>query len=307
MKMAGPRTDDSGRIQKTAQNGAGAAIARKTLAQQLNDPAMLQELRRALPTHIKPEKMSRIVLTALRTTRELDKTTPESFFGCVMQAAQLGLDVNTPNGHAYLIPRRNNKAGTMECTLIVGYQGMIELALRSGKVEKIWTRVVREGDHFRVKYGLEEDIEHEPAIDADRETRPISYVYAVAALTTGGKVFEVLSTAQVNERRKRSAASSSGPWQTDYEAMVRKTAVRSLFKWVPKSSELALAESLEERLEEGRSQAFDGMVNDSVERLGMRPIDTEGESVTSGNDGEESRVTYDADGVVTEPGASDPS
>jgi hypothetical protein len=83
--------------------------------------------------------------------------------------------------------------------------------------------------------------------------------------------------------------------------------VRSLFKWVPKSSELALAESLEERIEEGRSQAFDGMVNDSVERLGMRPIDTEGESVVSGSDGEESRVTYDADGVVTEPGASDPS
>jgi hypothetical protein len=39
----------------------------------------------------------------------------------------------------------------------------------------------------------------------------------------------------------------------------------------------------------------------------MRPIDTEGESVVSGSDGEESRVTYDADGVVTEPGASDPS
>lgn len=298
--MAGPRTDSDGRIQKQNGNG-GAQLAKKTLAQQINDPAMLQEIRRALPSHIKPEKMARIILTALRTTRDLDKTTPESFFGCVMQAAQLGLEVNTPNGHAYLIPRRNNRAGTMECTLIVGYQGMIELALRSGKVEKIWTRVVREGDHFRVRYGLEEDIEHEPAIDADRETRPIAYVYAVAALSTGGKVFEVLSTAQVEQRRKRSAAGQSGPWQTDYEAMVRKTAVRSLFKWVPKSSEMAMAESLDERAEQGKSQAFDGMVNDSVERLGMRPIvDTEGEAMP-GEDEPESRVEIDEETGEVQP------
>jgi recombination protein RecT len=297
--MAGPRTEADGRITKP-QNGA-VQTTRKTLAQQVNDQTFLAEIKRALPQHIKPEKMARIILTALRTTRDLDKTTPETFFGCVMQAAQLGLDVNTPNGHAYLIPRRNNKAGTMECTLIVGYQGMIELALRSGKVEKIWTRVVRDGDHFKVKYGLEEDVEHEPAIDGDRETRPITYVYAVAALSTGGKVFEVLSAAQINERRKRSAASSSGPWQTDYEAMARKTAVRSLFKWVPKSSELAIAEQLEQRADEGRAQMFDSVVNDSVERMGMRPIvDTEGESVEREP---ESSVAYDSEtGEVREPG-----
>lgn len=296
------KTDESGRIQKpTNGNGGGAQLARKTLAQQLNEPTMLAELRRALPRHVTPEKMSRIVLTALRTTRDLDKSTPESFFGCVMQSAQLGLEVNTPNGHAYLIPRRNSRAGTIDCTLIVGYQGMIELALRSGKVEKIWTRVVRDGDHFKVKYGLEEDIEHEPAIDGERESRPITYVYAVAQLTTGAKVFEVLSTAQVNERRKRSAAGNSGPWQTDYEAMVRKTAVRSLFKWIPKSSEMAMVESLEDRAESGRTQAFDHAVHDSVERMGMRPIiDTEGEHIEP-----EAVVQYDEDGVVSEPGASD--
>ena len=297
--MAGPRTEADGRITKP-QNGA-VQTTRKTLAQQVNDQTFLAEIKRALPQHIKPEKMARIILTALRTTRDLDKTTPETFFGCVMQAAQLGLDVNTPNGHAYLIPRRNNKANTTECTLIVGYQGMIELALRSGKVEKIWTRVVRDGDHFKVKYGLEEDVEHEPAIDGDRETRPITYVYAVAALSTGGKVFEVLSAAQINERRKRSAAGSSGPWQTDYEAMARKTAVRSLFKWVPKSSELAIAEQLEQRADEGRAQMFDSVVNDSVERMGMRPIvDTEGESVEREP---ESSVAYDNEtGEVREPG-----
>lgn len=296
---SGPLTDSSGRIRPSqngqgagpagpaapqAQAGAGPAVQRpqrekKGLAQIVESPDFERALKQALPKMLTPAKMVRVILTALRATRDLALCTPESFFACVMQAAQLGLECNTPNGHAYLIPRRNGKTGQLDCTLIVGYQGMIELALRSGKVEKIWTRTVREGDHFKVKYGLQEDIEHEPAIDADREKRPITYVYAVAKLTTGGTVFEVLSSAQVEARKARSAASRSGPWQTDTEAMVRKTAVRSLFKWVPKSSEMALADSLDERDEEGRPQQFDGGVYDAMEGLGMAPIDTYAEDV----------------------------
>lgn len=283
--MANISTDSTGRINKTPQNGAPAAPGgvpqRRGLAQLIESPDFDRALRQALPSQVKPGKMVRIILTALRSTRDLANCSPETFFSCVMQAAQLGLEPNTPNGHCYLIPRRNTRQGTTDCTLIVGYQGMIELALRSGKVDKIWTRTVREGDHFKVKYGLEEDIEHEPSTDPQRETRPISYVYAVAALKTGGKIFEVLSAAQVELRRKRSAAGQSGPWQTDYEAMVRKTAVRSLFKWVPKSSEMALAESLEQRADEGKGQSFDGDVYSAVEGMGIQPVyETEGEDTT---------------------------
>lgn len=263
--MAGPKTDSDGRI-RTSNNGAPPA--RKTLAQQIDSPEFMQALRSALPKHITPEKMARIALTALRTTRGLAACSPESFFASLLQAALLGLEVNTPNGHAYLVPYKD------QCQLIVGYQGMIELALRSGKVSKIWTRTVREGDEFRVQYGLDETIVHVPATDPKREERPITYVYAVAKLTTGDVIFEPLSIAQVEARKKRSAASRSGPWVTDTEAMIRKTAVRSLFKWVPKSSEMALAESLEERADEGRSQLFDGMVHQAMDTLGMQPIDT---------------------------------
>jgi hypothetical protein len=79
--------------------------------------------------------------------------------------------------------------------------------------------------------------------------------------------------------------------------------VRSLFKWVPKSSELAIAEQLEQRADEGRVQMFDSVVNDSVERMGMRPIvDTEGESVERERE-PESSVAYDTEtGEVREPG-----
>lgn len=303
--MSGPTTDASGRIQKPQQSQNGQAPqpqppARRGLAQLVETSDFDRALRQALPSQIKADKMARIILTALRTTRDLARCTPESFFSCVMQAAALGLEPNTPNGHCWLIPRKNGRSGGVDCTLIVGYQGMIELALRSGKVDKIWTRVVREGDHFKVKYGLEEDVEHEPSIDPRREQMPITYVYGVAALKTGGKVFEVLSAAQVDARRKRSAAGASGPWQTDYEAMVRKTAVRSLFKWVPKSSEMALVESLEQRVDEGKGQVFDSEVYKHVSVMGINPIyETDAEETPSDVDPETGETL-----VQAEPGAN---
>lgn len=268
--MANVNTDPTGRIQKTAPNGQSQVPARRTLAAQIDSAEFKKALSQALPKHITPDRMARIAMTALRTTRDLAQCTPESFFSCLMQAAQLGLEPNTPNQHVYLIPRRNK--GVLECTLIVGYQGQIELALRSGKVEKIWTRVVREGDEFQVEYGLTENITHRPSTDPQREQMPITFVYAVAQLKTGGSIFEVLSLAQIEARRKMSAAGTSGPWVQHFEAMARKTAVRSLFKWVPKSAEMALAEHLDERADMGRSQMFDGMVHDAVEKMGFKPI-----------------------------------
>lgn len=271
--MSNVQTAPDGRIEKrgNGQMTQGAA-PRRQLADYLGGKEFRAAIAEALPKHITADRMVRIAMTALRTTRDLAQCTPESFFACLIQAALLGLEPNTPNQHVYLIPRRIK--GTLECTLITGYMGQIELAMRSGKVEKIWTRVVREGDEFQVKLGLSEDIQHIPATDSKREERPLTYVYAVAKLKDGGTVFEVLSKAQVESRRPQHWQSS--PWASHPEAMWRKSAVRSLFKWIPKSAEMAVAEQLEERSELGKKQLFDGMVHEAVEHMGLSPIvDTE--------------------------------
>ena len=40
---------------------------------------------------------------------------------------------------------------------------------------------------------------------------------------------------------KKSRAHSSGPWQTDFASMAEKTCMRKIFKWLPKSTEAAIA------------------------------------------------------------------
>jgi recombination protein RecT len=272
--MTGPTTTKDGQIVKQ-RNGTLQPGAKKTLVQLLGD--LGPEIARALPRHVNPDRMSRIALTALRSTPKLAQCTPESFLGCIVQAAQLGLEVNTPLGHAYLIPFEDRRNNRVICQLIVGYQGMIDLARRSGLVKALYAYPVYEGDKFTWSLGLNPNITHEPSTDAGRERKQITHVYAVAKLEGGEPVFTVLTRSEVEKYRDRSRASKSGPWVTDYEAMALKTSIRRLFRWLPKSAEMATAAAFDEALETGRSQltAADGEV---VALLQGQGLDVAGEA-----------------------------
>jgi recombination protein RecT len=276
------KTDQSGRIVKPAAAAVEQKRESTSLAGMLQDPKMVQEIARALPKHITPDRIVRIVMTALRTTRDLAKCTPESFMGCVLTSAQLGLEVNTPMQHAWLIPRKNGALSraqnkeVIECKLIVGYQGMIELSMRSGRIAGINAQVVREGDFFEYELGLTPKLVHRHGPSADREEKPITHAYAVARIKDAEPVFEVLSAAQLQARAGRSSAGGSGPWTTDIEAMCRKTAARALWKWIPKSAEMATADYVETAAETGKPQtsAFGAEVHAALANVGLEPIDT---------------------------------
>lgn len=219
-------------------------------------PSMLERLRpeiaRAVPRHVNPDRMLRIALTTLRMNANLMKCTPASFLGAVMSASQLGLEIGGPLAQAYLIPYKT------ECTLVISYRGMLNLARRSGMVTAIYAYDVREGDKFSYKLGLNPDIQHEPNDTPDREEKPLTHVYAVAKLKDGEPIFTVLTKAQVEKYRRRSRAASEGPWVTDTVAMSLKTAVRRLFTWIPQSTEMATAAAIDEAPERGISQLAAG-------------------------------------------------
>jgi recombination protein RecT len=259
--MATPTTKENGQIvpKNQTKNDMTALLQR-----------MGPEIARAVPKHVNPDRMLRIAMTALRVNPDLMKCTPGSFLGCVLSAAQLGLEIGGPLAQAYLIPYRQ------ECTLIVSYRGMLNLARRSGMVTSIYAHEVREGDRFAYKLGLTPNLEHEPADSPDREDKPITHVYAVAKLKDSDPVFIVLTKAQIEKYRARSRAATSGPWVTDYTAMALKTAVRRLFTWIPQSSEMMLAAAIDEATETGARQleAWDPSVTEALQKEG---IETEGE------------------------------
>ena len=212
------------------------------------------ELARALPKHVTADRMARIVITALRTTPKLADCTPASFLSSVLNCAQLGLEPNTPLQHAFLIPRRNNRKNCVDCTLVLGYQGMLELSYRSGFLAGVDVASVRKGDDFTYSYGLKPFLRLVHSDAADREEQPITHAYVIFHLKGGADQFKVLSRAQIDKRRARSASPNDGPWVTDEEEMSNKTVIRAGWKLVPKSAEMAKALALDEAPERGLSQ-----------------------------------------------------
>ncbi len=79
---------------------------------------MEPQIAKALPKALEPERFTRIVLTAISSNPKLQECTPQSFLGAMMQAAQLGLEPNTPLGQSYLIPYKNK--GVMEASFQLG-------------------------------------------------------------------------------------------------------------------------------------------------------------------------------------------
>ena len=108
------------------QTAQSAQVSKKPTTMQDYIKKMQGEIAKALPSVLTPERFTRITLSALSTNAKLAETTPKSFLGAMMTAAQLGLEPNTPLGQAYLIPyNRNRKVGnqwvqTKECQFQLG-------------------------------------------------------------------------------------------------------------------------------------------------------------------------------------------
>lgn len=216
-----------------------------------------------LPKHVGADRMLKIALGALRTTPKLMNCSVESLMGAVVHCSQLGLEPNTPLGHAYLIPFENRKKGVTEVQIVLGYKGLIDLARRSGQIVSIAAHEVCANDEFEYSYGLDETLVHKPAMGA---RGPVVAFYAVAKLQGGGHAFEVMSAEQINEIRDNSQNykfardKKTTVWGQHYAEMGRKTVLRRLVKYLPVSIELASAAALDELNSAGRSQALDNVL-----------------------------------------------
>ena len=211
-----------------------------------------------LPAHLHPERILKIAFRIVRTTPRLLECSTQGLFGAIVQCAQLGLEPNTPMGHAHIIPFHNARENKTDVQVIVGYRGLIDLARRSGQIISIASHAVRAEDKFRWEYGLDEQLSHRPAPNNRGE---ITHFYAVARLKDGGYAFEVMTRDEIERIRETTRSyrtdkkyGRQGIWEMHFEEMGRKTVIRRLFKFLPVSIELATATALDSMAEAGKSQ-----------------------------------------------------
>lgn len=208
---------------------------------------------------IDPARLRGVMLSAFTRNPKLFECDPVTVVRSVVEAAQVGLEPTGAIGGAHLVPRWNSKTRKNECTLILDYRGLANLARRSGEIARVSARIVREKDDFAYQQGTDEWLRHTPSLELD--PGPFAYVYAIAYYRDGGSQFEVMSAAQIESHRQRFAPRDRdknivGPWVTDPEPMWRKTPLRRLCNWLPLSIEVRQVLAFEdEQTEDSGSRA----------------------------------------------------
>ena len=196
---------------------------------------MAPAIKKALPTVLTPERFTRMTLSALSSSKDLQSCTPESFLAAMMTAAQLGVEPNTPLGQAYLLPYKNYKRGVTECQFQLGYKGLLDLAYRSGMVSNVQAHTVYSNDHFDYTLGLDPKLEHVPARGNRGDP---TYYSAVVRMKDGGYCYAVMSKEDAEAHAKKySKAYNSGPWQTNFNEMAKKTVLKKALKYAPMKSD----------------------------------------------------------------------
>ena len=190
--------------------------------------------------------------------------------------------------------------------MIVGYKGLIDLARRSGQIVSIAAHEVCEEDEFDMIYGLDEKLEHRPAM---KDRGAIIGFYAVAKLTGGGHAFEFMSRQEVDAIMHASQSKGNyGPWKDHYTEMGRKTVIRRLSKYLPLSIEFQAAAALDDMASRGQDQRLDDNTIDgefafigSGDEFGSaETVDQETGEVTSAQQGGQQALGYDYNELLSQ-------
>ncbi|OQA34019.1 MAG: recombination and repair protein RecT [Betaproteobacteria bacterium ADurb.Bin341] len=227
------------------------------------------EIAKMLPKHLNADRLLKVAQIAATTTPALAKCDVASLVGAIGQCAQMGLEPNTVLGHAYLVPfntkrkdSNGNERWVNSVQVIIGYKGLIDLARRSGQIVSIAAHEVCEHDKFELVYGLDEKLNHIPAL-GDRGA--IIGFYAVAKLKDSGHCFEFMSRLQVEQIQAAADKKNKFPskvWQEHFTEMGRKTVIRRLAKYLPLSIEFQTAAALDSMAERDKDQHMDAMEGD---------------------------------------------
>lgn len=183
------------------------------------------------------KKETSFAIQAVNANDYLAKATPQSVAKAIWNIAITGLTLNPIHKLAYITPR--SVKGQVEAVLMPSYQGLVKLITDTGSVKNVFAYPVYQGDEFEVRLGTSHTVIHNPKF----LSKKLTHVYAVAILHDGSNQIEVMSAEEVNDIRDssdgykalKSGRASSAIWETYYTEMARKTVVKRICKYLPKT------------------------------------------------------------------------
>lgn len=207
----------------------------------IESPILKTQIARALPKHLTLDRFMRLAVTVLRQRSDLAACNTLSIIGSIVEASQLGIELDPVLGHGYLVPFRSKDDKTKRCVFIPGYKGFIHLMRNSGLVHNVNAEVVCKGEQIEINLGMQREFIHKPDIMLDRNDRELWLgAYATVTFFVGEPDFEFMNQSAILAIKARSPAKDyngnvTGPWKTDEAEMWKKTAIRRVSKRMPLS------------------------------------------------------------------------
>ncbi len=210
---------------------------------------MKDQWAKVLPKICTPDRFARVALSCINSDPTLAAAmmTQSGKISCLsafMKCAEMGLEPDKRRAALVAFKKGTPRTGEeqkFEITLIPMFQGLCELAMRSGLISCIHADKICENDEFEWNIGRIE--KHRPNFKGDRGSAYAFYCHV--QFKDGSVKDEVMTVDEINLIRDRSAAwkafkkyGNECPWNTDYVEMAKKTVFRRASKWLPLSSEL---------------------------------------------------------------------
>lgn len=236
---------------KTAKNKLGA-VGRTTPSQgnEVSPTTILQNMLRENGKKLKAvlgnNASSFMVSLVNLYNSDLTGAAPQSVLASAFIAAALKLPIEKNLGFAYII-----KYGS-QAQFILGYKGMIQLALRSGGVKKINAIPIKEGQILSFN-PLTEEIE----FDMNSKDGEIVGYAAYMELTNGFNKTLYMSKEEVENHalsysqtymkdKNRKEYEKKSVWSKNYDEMALKTILKKILKFAPLSTEMQIMETVDQ-------------------------------------------------------------
>lgn len=203
-----------------------------THKQFFNAPAVQQKFQEVLDG--KEKQFTASLLSIIGNNKLLANASNDSIMTAAMKAAVLNLPIEPSLGYAYIVPYKR------DAQFQLGYKGLIQLAQRSGQIQKLSAGEVYE-NQFKSYNPLTEDLEIDPFAMPKKGEKVVGY-FAFMRLVNGFEKTVFWSRERVEEHGKKysqSFGNKFSPWQTDFDAMARKTVLKQMLStYAPLSVEM---------------------------------------------------------------------
>ena len=202
----------------------------------MGNAGVMTKLNSVLGSEKKAAAFASSVISVANGNSLLRNANPMTVLGSAMVAATLDLSVVPTLGMAYIVPYKG------QAQFQLGWKGLVELAMRSGQYKNIIVEEVHEGELVK-KNKFTGDYEFDE--DAKTSDNVIGYM-ANFQLTNGFSKTIYWTIDEVKAHATKFSQAYRGgrntPWVTDFDAMAKKTVLKSLLsKFGPKSLQMQQA------------------------------------------------------------------